>query len=144
MICALIGDRMVDHLKEDQLERQLRELIEQEHISMFIFGYFGLFERSALRVIKRLQRDYPLLDYAVMLTGRKKAYPSEPEIDYLHAFYPQKSWLFPGQFGLLLKYRALASAADAVVFFNGKRKTIAANWICQATQRKRLYDLTLE
>lgn len=144
MICALVGDITIDHLKDEQLEQLLRELIEQEHISMFVFGYFGSFERSALRVIKHLQRDYLLLDYTVMLTGWKRAYPSEPEIDYLHAFYPQKSWLLPGRFGLMLKYRVLASAADAVAVFRRTGQNIAANWICQATQRKKLYDFILE
>lgn len=67
MICALIGDRTIGNLEEGHLEDRLRTLIEQEHVSAFVLGYFGLFERLAFRVIRRLQQDYPLLDYTVIL-----------------------------------------------------------------------------
>lgn len=63
MICALIGDQTIRNLNEERLELRLRTLIEQEHVSAFVLGYFGLFERLAFRVIRRLQQDYPLLDY---------------------------------------------------------------------------------
>ena len=64
MICALIGDQTIRNLNEERLELRLRTLIEQEHVSAFVLGYFGPFEQLALRVIRRLQQDYPLLDYA--------------------------------------------------------------------------------
>lgn len=71
MTCAaLIGDPENGSPDEQQLEQQLRAMIELENISAFVFGYFGPFEQLALRVIQRLQKDYPLLDYTVMLTGR--------------------------------------------------------------------------
>ena len=69
MICALIGDQTIRNLNEERLELRLRTLIEQEYVSAFVLGYFGPFERLALRVIRRLQQDYPLLDYTVILTG---------------------------------------------------------------------------
>ena len=61
MICALIGDRTIGNLAEGHLEDRLRVLIEERHVSAFVMGYFGPFERLALRVIRRLQQDYPLL-----------------------------------------------------------------------------------
>lgn len=67
MICALIGDQTIRNLNEERLELRLRTLIEQEHVSAFVLGYFGPFERLAFRVIRRLQQDYPLLDYTVIL-----------------------------------------------------------------------------
>ena len=69
MICALIGDRTIGNLKERHLEDRLRVLIEERHVSAFVLGYFGPFEQLALRVIQRLQQDYPLLDYTVILCG---------------------------------------------------------------------------
>ena len=47
MICALIGDQTIRNLNEERLELRLRTLIEQEHVSAFVLGYFGLFERLA-------------------------------------------------------------------------------------------------
>ena len=93
MICALIGDQTIRNLNEERLELRLRTLIEQEHVSAFVLGYFGPFERLALRVIRRLQQDYPLLDYTVILCGLRKERPAEPELDYLHTLYPQGCWL---------------------------------------------------
>ena len=58
MICALIGDQTIRNLNEERLELRLRTLIEQEHVSAFVLGYFGPFERLAFRVIRRLQQDY--------------------------------------------------------------------------------------
>ena len=72
MICALIGDRTIGNLAEGHLEDRLRVLIEERHVSAFVMGYFGPFERLALRVIRRLQQDYPLLDYTVSCAGREK------------------------------------------------------------------------
>ena len=66
MICALIGDQTIRNLNEERLELRLRTLIEQEHVSAFVLGYFGPFERLAFRVIRRLQQDYPLLDYTLI------------------------------------------------------------------------------
>ena len=54
MICALIGDQTIRNLNEERLELRLRTLIEQEHVSAFVLGYFGPFERLALRVIRSL------------------------------------------------------------------------------------------
>ena len=74
MICALIGDQTIRNLNEERLELRLRTLIEQDHVSAFVLGYFGPFEQLALRVIQRLQQDYPLLDYTVIL--RMDFFPS--------------------------------------------------------------------
>ena len=71
MICALIGDQTIRNLNEERLELRLRTLIEQEHVSAFVLGYFGPFEQLALRVIQRLQQDYPLLDYTVILPPKR-------------------------------------------------------------------------
>ena len=45
MICALIGDRTIGNLAEGHLEDRLRVLIEERHVSAFVMGYFGPFER---------------------------------------------------------------------------------------------------
>ena len=110
MICALIGDQTIRNLNEERLELRLRTLIEQEHVSAFVLGYFGPFERLAFCVIRRLQQDYPLLDYTVILCGLRKERPAEPELDYLHTLYPQGCWLWPGRIGLTQKLCYLASA----------------------------------
>ena len=144
MTCAaLIGDLETGSLDEQQLEQELRAMIELEHISAFVFGYFGPFEQLALRVIQRLQKEYPLLDYTVMLTGRWRERPDVPEIDYLHAFYPQRVWLLPNRIGLLWKYRVLASAADLVIAINSKENDAVMNWISRAARRKQVYRFTL-
>ena len=119
MTCAaLIGDLETGSLDEQQLEQELRAMIEWEHISAFVFGYLGSFEQLALRVIQRLQKDYPLLDYTVLLTGRWRERPDVPELDYLHVFYPRGIWLLPNRLGLVWKYRVLASAADLIIAIN--------------------------
>lgn len=82
MICALIGDQTIRNLNEERLELRLRTLIEQEHVSAFVLGYFGPFEQLALRVIQRLQQDYPLLDYTVILCGLRKERPAEGSTRY--------------------------------------------------------------
>jgi len=114
MICALIGDRTIGNLEDGHLEDRLRVLIEERHVSAFVLGYFGPFERLALRVIRRLQQDYPLLDYTVILCGPRKETPAEPELDYLHTLYPQGCWLWPGRIGLTQKLCYLASASDMI------------------------------
>ena len=92
MICALIGDRTIENLEDSHLEERLRSLIEERHISAFVLGYFGPFERPALRVIRRLQQEYPMLDYTVFLCGSRKETPTEPELDDLHTMYPRGCW----------------------------------------------------
>ena len=144
MICAaLIGDLENGSLDEQQLEQELRTMIELEHISAFVFGYFGSFEQLALRVIQRLQKDYPLLDYTVLLTGQWRERPDVPELDYLHVFYPQGIWRLPNRLGLVWKYRVLASAADLVIAINSKEHDTAMKWICRAARRKQVYRFTL-
>ena len=144
MICAaLIGDLENGSLDEQQLEQELRTMIELEHISAFVFGYFGSFEQLALRVIQRLQKDYPLLDYTVLLTGQWRERPDVPELDYLHVFYPQGIWRLPNRLGLVWKYRVLASAADIVIAFDCKAADAAMHWIGRVARKKRLYRFTL-
>ena len=132
MICALIGDQTI------------RNLIEQEHVSAFVLGYFGPFERLAFRVIRRLQQDYPLLDYTVILCGLRKERPAEPELDYLHTLYPQGCWLWPRRIGLTQKLCYLASASDMIAYYDDTEQRRAASWIRRAARRKRLCDTTLE
>ena len=143
MICALIGDQTIRNLNEERLELRLRTLIEQEHVSAFVLGYFGPFEQLALRVIRRLQQDYPLLDYTVILCGLRKERPAEPELDYLHTLYPQGIWLLPQRLGLSGKYQYLASAADVAAVFGNDTARVPANRLCQATRKKKLYHLAL-
>lgn len=144
MICALIGDQTIRNLNEERLELRLRTLIEQEHVSAFVLGYFGPFERLAFRVIRRLQQDYPLLDYTVILCGLRKERPAEPELDYLHTLYPQGCWLWPGRIGLTQKLCYLASASDMIAYYDDTEQRRAASWIRRAARRKRLCDTTLE
>ena len=118
MICALIGDRTIGNLAEGHLEDRLRVLIEERHVSAVVMGYFGPFERLALRVIRRLQQDYPLLDYTVILCGPRKETPADPELDYLHTLYPQGCWLWPGRIGLTRKLCYLASASDMIAYYD--------------------------
>lgn len=143
MICALIGACGSNHPDERQLEEQLRTLIEQENVSAFVFGHFSSFEHRLLRVVQRLQEDYPLLDYTVMLTGRKREHPTVPEIDNLHAFYPQGIWLLPKRLELSGKYRYLASAADVAAVFDGDTASVSTKRLCQVTRKKKLYHLAL-
>ena len=145
MTCAaLIGDPENGSPDEQQLEQQLRAMIELENISAFVFGYFGPFEQLALRVIQRLQQDYPLLDYTVILCGLRKERPAEPELDYLHTLYPQGCWLWPGRIGLTQKLCYLASASDMIAYYDDTEQRRAASWIRRAARRKRLCDTTLE
>lgn len=144
MICALIGDQTIRNLNEERLGLRLRTLIEQEHVSTFVLGYFGPFERLAFRVIRRLQQDYPLLDYTVILCGLRKERPAEPELDYLHTLYPQGCWLWPGRIGLTQKLCYLASASDMIAYYDDTERRRTASWIRRAARRKRLCDTTLE
>ena len=144
MICALIGDRTIGNLKERHLEDRLRVLIEERHVSAFVLGYFGPFEQLALRVIQRLQQDYPLLDYTVFLCGPRKEIPAESELDYLHTLYPQGCWLWPGRIGVTQKLCYLASASDMIAYYDDTEQRRAASWIRRAARRKRLCDTTLE
>ena len=120
MICALIGDQTIRNLNEERLELRLRTLIEQEHVSAFVLGYFGPFEQLALRVIRRLQ------DYTVILCGLRKERPAEPELDYLHTLYPQGCWLWPGRIGLTRKLCYLASASDMIAYYDDTEQRRAA------------------
>ena len=144
MVCALIGDRTIGNLEDSHLEERLRMLIEERHVSAFVLGYFGPFEQLALRVIRRLQKDYPLLDYTVILCGRQRETPAEPELDYLHTLYPQGCWLWPGRIGVTQKLCYLASASDMIAYYDDTEQRRAASWIRRAARRKRLCDTTLE
>lgn len=143
MICALIGDRTIGNLTERHLEDRLRVLIEERHVSAFVLGYFGPFERLALRVIRRLQRNYPLLDYTVILCGLRKEKSAETELDYLHTLLPQGCWIWPGRIGLARKMRYLASASDMIAYYDDTEQRRTTSWIRRAARRKRSYNTPL-
>ena len=130
MICALIGDRTIGNLEDGHLEARLRVLIEERHVSAFVLGYFGPF------VIRRLQQDYPLLDYTVILCGPRKETPAEPELDYLHMLYPRGCWLWPGRIGLTRKLCYLTSASDMIAYYDDTERRRTASWIRRAAERK--------
>ena len=85
--CTFFGHRECPEVIKTRLSATLRDLIENHEVDMFYVGNQGLFDAYTHGVLKELKKDYPHINYAVVLAympGKQTEYD-----DYSDTMLPE-------------------------------------------------------
>lgn len=67
MTCALFGHRDTPQSVEESLRHGIRNLILNRKVDTFYVGQQGSFDRMAISVLRKMQKEYPAIRYALVL-----------------------------------------------------------------------------
>ncbi len=117
MVCTFFGHRQVPEQIEARLRKTLVDLIEKEHVSEFYVGNQGGFDRMAMYVLRLLKKEYPQINYSVVLAYM----PVENNKDGLERFsqtiYPEGLETIPPKFAISERNRWLIKHSDIVITY---------------------------
>lgn len=75
--CTFFGHRDCPDTVKEKLRESIRELIENHKVDLFYVGHQGRFDSMARSVLRELKKEYPQMDYAVVLAhfpeGKKES-----------------------------------------------------------------------
>ena len=78
LTCTFFGHHDCPEAIKPKLREVLVDLIENASVELFYVGNKGAFDRMARSVLRELKREYPGIDYAVVL----ERMPVKPDGDY--------------------------------------------------------------
>jgi len=119
MICTFFGHRDTPTDIRPELERTIRELIEQAGVTMFYVGHQGTFDAMAGSLLAQLQEEYAQMEYAIVLPY---LYTSEDQLPYLvqrgaPSVFPEGLEHVPPRFAIARRNRWMVEQADIVVAY---------------------------
>ena len=117
MTCAFFGHKNAPAAIEPLLEKEIRRLIENEGYHEFLVGNQGQFDAMVYSTLKRLQRDYPLIQCHIILAympGKKDEYTT---IDDTDTFYPEGLETVPRRFAISHRNKWIIEHSDAVICY---------------------------
>ena len=87
LACTFFGHRVCSEMIKPQLRMTIVDLIVNCNVNMFYVGHQGQFDTIVRSTLKELKREYPQINYAVVLAympGRKTEYD-----DYSDTMLPE-------------------------------------------------------
>lgn len=117
MVCTFFGHRDAPQEILPALERLIIDLIENQQADMFYVGNQGNFDMMAKKTIRKLQRAYPYIAYAVVLAylpGERKAFDANAEYETV---YPLGLETIPPKFAIVKRNRWMIAQSDAVITY---------------------------
>lgn len=131
-VCCLFGHRDCSALDESRLKWALEEQISKG-VYTFYVGNQGKFDAAARRILKKLQKEFPYLQYAVVL-----AYLPEKRDDYEEysdTIYPEGLESVPQKFAILKRNQWMVTQADVCVCYISRTWGGAYNSVLTAKKR---------
>ena len=115
MTCTFFGHRDTPESIRFVLKETLRHLITTESVDNFLVGHQGIFDGMVLTELKKMQKEYPHIRYAVVLaTLPCQAFPFDESVETL---YPEGLETVPRRFTLARRNEWMLRQAQIVVTY---------------------------
>ena len=113
LTCTFFGHHDCPEAIKPKLREVLVDLIENASVELFYVGNKGAFDRMARSVLRELKREYPGIDYAVVL----ERMPVKPDGDYDDTLLPEGIETVPPRFAISWRNRWMLDRSDFVVTY---------------------------
>ena len=115
MRCTFFGNRNASFSIEPMLYSVLTDLVKNKNVDMFYVGNQGNFDAVVRKCLRRLKKEIPHINYAVVLAYM----PSAPKTgeDYSDTVYPEVLDKVPYRFAIAKRNQWMVSVSDYVVTY---------------------------
>lgn len=117
MVCTFFGHRNVNASVKSILKNVIRDLIEKENATAFYIGNQGDFDFLAKSVIGELKKDYPHINYNIVLAYLPTKKDNDNYIDCSATIYPEGLENVPPKFAIDKRNRWLVEHSDTVITY---------------------------
>ena len=139
-VCTFFGHRECPDTIKPKLREVLVDLIENHGVDMFYVGNQGQFDAIVRSTLQDLQKEYPQVDYAVVLAympGEKNDYD-----DYSDTMLPEGVEFVHPRYAISWRNNWLLKQSDYVVTYITRSWGGAAQYVAKAKkQGKTVIDL---
>lgn len=114
-ICTFFGHRECPDSIKDKLKEVLVDLIINHDVDMFYVGNQGRFDAFVRSILRELKKEYPQIDYAVVLTympGKQMEYD-----DYSDAMLPEEIEAVHPRYAISWRNNWMLRRSDYVVTY---------------------------
>ncbi len=111
LTCTFFGHHDCPEAIKPKLREVLIDLIENRSVELFYVGNKGAFDRMVRSVLRELKREYPGIDYAVVL----ERLPLKPDSD--DTLLPEGIETVPPRFAISWRNKWMLDRADFVVTY---------------------------
>lgn len=115
MVCTFFGHRNVSNGIKPILKNTVKHLIEQERATIFYIGNQGNFDLLARNVLEELKKDYPHINYNIVLAYFPTKKDNDNYTDYSITIYPDGLEKVPPKFAIDNRNRWLVEHSDTVI-----------------------------
>lgn len=140
--CTFFGHRDCPDTVRPKLRETLIELIASQGVDMFYVGNQGQFDATVRSVLQELKREYPQLNYAVVLAympGNKTEYR-----DYSDTMLPEGIESVHPRYAISWRNNWMLQQSDYVVVYVTHSWGGAAQFISKARSlRKRIIEISI-
>lgn len=110
-VCTFFGHRDTSDTVATELATLLRELIVSMNVNVFYIGNHGNFDRIALNVVKKLQKEFSHIKYYVVF-----AYlPAKIDNNEENSLYPDGLEFVPKRFAVSFRNKWMVDNSDFVL-----------------------------
>ena len=112
--CVFFGNSDFSGNISDYLADTVKDLILTQKVDTFYVGHHGNFDRSVIRFLKRLKREYPTVHYFVMLSRLPcpQWLADEPTV------FPEGIENVPPKYAILYRNDLMLEKADYVILYS--------------------------
>ena len=116
-VCTFFGHRDAPDTVVPLLEQAIVSLIQNESVSYFLLGNQGGFDGKVRRVLKKLQEQYPYIQYNVVLAYMPGERNEFDITDYTDTIFPEGLESVPRRFAIARRNDWMLKRADFVITY---------------------------
>ena len=136
--CTFFGHRDCPPSVKPRLRDVLIDLVENRSVDLFYVGNKGAFDRLVRAVLRELRREYPQIDYAVVLERMPGVQSKEYPEDFSDTLLPEGIETVPPRFVISWRNRWMLRRADFVVVYVAHPTGGAAQFAELAKKQKKI------
>lgn len=117
MVCTLFGHQDTPAEIEPILRKTIQDLILAKHVHTFYVGHNGNFDNITIKQLRSLKKDYPFINYAVVLAYRPNDTTKNSNNDIVDTVYPEILTQTPPAYAIDKRNFWMLNNADYVITY---------------------------